>query len=281
MSLSSLMLLATLAGGPPAEPKPDVLRTMSFNIRYGTAEDGPDHWNHRRSRVFRLLEEHPADLIGLQEALSFQIEELRRERPFLRSIGVGRDDGRNAGEFSAILYDERRLEPLRTDTFWFSDSPQVPGSRHWGNRVTRICTWAFFRDRESGRFFYVYNLHLDHESQPSREKSVELLLERVRNRGTDDPVVIMGDFNVGETNPVIATLRGAGFQDTFRILHPEATDVGTFNAFRDQFQPDKIDAIFVDHRWKTLSAEIVRSRYDGRWPSDHAPVTATLRLEEP
>jgi endonuclease/exonuclease/phosphatase family metal-dependent hydrolase len=254
-------------------PEPAPLAVMSFNIRYGTANDGLDHWKVRKERTFEVLRRHPSHILSLQEALDFQIDEILEALPGYASLGVGRDDARRRGEFSPILYDTARLKPLRSDTFWFSDTPHVPGSRHWGNQITRICTWAFFQDMETGSHFFVYNLHLDHQSQPSRERSVDLLLQRISERGTDDPVVVTGDFNVDEDNPAIDKMRAAGFRDTFRVVHPDAKDVGTFNAFQPEFRPEKIDHIFVDRHWSVDTAAILRDRFDGRWPSDHAPVT--------
>jgi endonuclease/exonuclease/phosphatase family metal-dependent hydrolase len=257
------------------QPVQEPLKVMSFNIRYGTANDGPNHWSVRRPRTIAVIQKNLAPLIGLQETLDFQIEELKVAFPGYASLGVGRDDGQAKGEFSAILYDTKRLRPLRSDTFWFSDTPTVPGSRHWGNNVTRICTWAFFHDLKTGRYFYLYNLHLDHESQPSREKAVDLLLKQIKERSTGDPVIVTGDFNVGEANPVIAKMKGAGFSDTFRTLHPDAVDVGTFNAFQE-LGKEKIDYVFADSVWAVKEAEIVKDKIDGRWPSDHTPVVAVL-----
>ena len=158
----------------PAAP----LTVMSFNIRLGIANDGEDHWTKRREQLFALLREQRADVVGLQEAMHFQLEEIVRAVPGYDWVGVGRSDGRQAGEYSAILYRTARLTPRRSDTFWFSDTPTVPGSMSWGNRYERICTWAYFEDRE-GPAFYAYNVHLDHESQPSRERSADLLMRTV------------------------------------------------------------------------------------------------------
>jgi endonuclease/exonuclease/phosphatase family metal-dependent hydrolase len=271
------MLACTMASDrAPGPPHP--LKVMSFNVRYGVAEDGPDHWEFRRTRMEAFLNRHPAHLIGMQETLHFQVEEIRRMLGGWNALGGGREDGDWQGEISAILYDPSRLAAIESETFWFSDTPDVPGSRHWGNEVIRVCTWALFRDLDSGLMLYHFNTHLDHVSQPSRERSAELLVERIRKRRIDAPVVVTGDFNVGETNRVVDILREAGFRDSFRVLHPNTRDVGTFSAFQDRFDPDKIDYLFVDGRAEVLEASIVRERVEGRWPSDHAPVTATLRF---
>lgn len=275
LALAALPL--AVASSPPL-PEPAPLDVMSFNIRYGTANDGENRWEVRKPRTIAAMRAHPAATIGLQEALAGQVEELAAAFPHYESVGVGREDGKAGGEFSAILYDRSRLQALRSDTFWLSDTPGVPGSKHWGNRITRVCTWAHFRDRKSGRYFYHFNAHLDHESQPSREKSASLILRRIAERGTSDPVILTGDFNVGESNPVVAAVTTGGLRDTFRVLHPDAKEVGTFNGFRPAFGEDKIDYVFVGPEIKVVRAAIVRDQVDGHWPSDHAPVVATIEI---
>lgn len=252
---------------------------MSFNIRYGTANDGPNHWDLRRDFVVDVLREQQADVIGVQEALYPQLEYLLEALPEYAMVGVGRDDGSRAGEFACILYRRALLNVGRSGTFWFSETPDVVASTSWGNRITRICTWAECTAAD-GRRFAVYNVHLDHESQPSRERSVALLRATIAERHPRLPVLVTGDFNAGETNPaVLAMSAGGAFRDAFRVRHPEASPVGTFTAFQHgQVNGDKIDYVFASPAWVVLEADIVRTARDGRYPSDHFPVTARLRL---
>jgi endonuclease/exonuclease/phosphatase family metal-dependent hydrolase len=270
----------------------DPIQVMSFNIRFGTAEDGDDHWKFRKPRTLEALQRRLPGLIGLQEALDFQVEEVcqalsaafvpgtpkgpRQDRHY-RFVGVGRDDGRSKGEFSAIVYDAHRFQVKRSDTFWLSETPSVPDSKHWGNGITRICTWAHFYDRAAKRHFYLFNTHLDHQSQASREEGIALILSRIKERGTDDPVLITGDLNVGESNAVIAQIKQGGLFDTFRKLYPDETNVGTFGGFRD-IGKEKIDYVFSDSAWTVEKAELVRDKVDGRWISDHLPVVAWVKL---
>lgn len=262
-------------------------KLMTFNIRYGTAPDGEHHWNLRQELVYSLLKNQAPDILGLQEALNFQIDAIIARFPDYGRLGVGRDDGDTLGEFSAILFKRSRFRPLETRTFWFSDTPEVPGSKNWGNSITRICTWAHFSDDSTGRPFYVYNLHLDHQSQPSREKSVSLLIQHILSQQNDDPDVIMGDFNAGENNPAIRTLgefKKPGlhtplFASAFRLQHPQAQEVGTFHGFSDQAGADMIDHIFVTKDFNVVHSDILRDHPPGRYPSDHFPVTATVSLK--
>ncbi len=289
--LRCLLVLPVLLAGAapalaqaPARPASEPLSVMSFNIRLGTANDGDNHWTLRRQMLFDLLRDQNADIVGLQEAFRFQIEEILAAVPGYGVVGVGRDDGRAGGETSAILFKTARLHLAESGTFWFSDTPDVPGTRTWGNRYNRVSSWARFIDRD-GTAFYHYNLHLDHESQPSRERSVDLLLQRIGARAfPDEPVVVTGDFNVGETNPALLRLVGTGgqpgpFVDSFRLLHPDATEVGTFTAFTfGRTDGDKIDYVLVRPGTKVLAAGIIRTNRDGRYPSDHFPVVARIAL---
>lgn len=269
------------------------LRVMTFNIRYGTAEDGPNHWENRRQMVFDVLRDNRPDVVGLQEARRFQIDEIRKALPQYDEVGVARDNGETGGEYTTILYLAKRFRPDESGTFWLSDTPDVPGSTHWGNSLPRICTWARLIEKKSGRAFYLYNTHLDHKSQPSREKSVVLLSQYISERRYQEPFVLTGDFNAGENNPAILYLKGkvdlgaenenkltnpVVMVDTFRLLYPDAVDVGTFNGFWGKRRGSKIDFIFVQPGTKVLEAEIIRTERNGRYPSDHFPVSTLINL---
>lgn len=273
--------LSGVAEGAQAASEP--LTVMTFNIRYATAPDGENQWTARRDLLFDVIRAHDADLIGLQEALASQIAEITAAVPAYAVVGVGRDDARAAGEFSAILFKRDRFRVADAGTFWFSDTPEVPASKSWGNNITRICTWARFIDRD-GRGFYHFNLHLDHQSQPSRERSAALLRTRIDRRAfPGEPVVVTGDFNVGEDNPALGALVGPNgpFVDTFRVLHPDATDVGTFTGFTyGKVSGGKIDYVLVQPGTDVLAASILHDSRNGRYPSDHLPVFARIRLRE-
>ena len=273
--------LRSQAGTQPRDP----LNVLTFNIRYGTANDGPNHWTNRREFLMEVIRKEDADVIGLQEALDAQIREIVAAIPAYAVVGVGRDDGKTRGEYAAILFRRDRLHVSDSGTFWFSDTPSVVASKSWGNTITRICTWARFVDRD-GRAFWHFNVHLDHISQPSRERSTALLAQRIAERGTpDEPAIVTGDFNVGEDNPAIATLLrprdGAAplMLDTFRVRHPDEKTAGTFSGFvMGAVSGPKIDYILVPPGTEVLAAEIIRTSRDGRYPSDHFPVSARVRL---
>ncbi|MBN1507057.1 MAG: endonuclease/exonuclease/phosphatase family protein [Sedimentisphaerales bacterium] len=272
--------------------KPDLL-VMTFNIRYGTADDKENSWDNRKGLVFDVLRRNDPDVVGLQEALRSQLDDIRAALPRYGEIGVGRDDGKTAGEYSAILYKKERFTVTESGTFWLSDTPQACGSITWGNNCTRVCTWGRFVPKQAGRSFYLFNTHLDHVSQYSRERSAILLTTRIHDRAQKDPFVVTGDFNTGEDNPVVRYLKGeqelhivgAGQSknpipliDTFRVLHAGASEVGTFHTFKGVRTNAKIDYIFAEPGTKVLQAEILYDNKDNRYPSDHFPVKAAIRF---
>ncbi|HAT72206.1 MAG TPA: hypothetical protein DCS63_05260 [Elusimicrobia bacterium] len=269
------------------------VRAMTFNIRLGGIDDGINSWENRREMVFDVFRSHKPDIAGLQEPFRFQLDQIRQSLPHYGEIGVGREDGAARGEYSPILYDLDRFTPDESGTFWFSDTPEVAGSSHWGNAYIRICSWARFIEKRTGGAFYVYNVHLDNESQISREKSVALLVKRIMGRTHQDPFLVMGDFNVTEDNPIIGYLSekkrleaaGDGLRttplpmtDTFRAVGRNKPESGTFHEFKGMRDGDKIDYIFSGPGVKALGSEILYDARDGRFPSDHFPVSALLEL---
>lgn len=255
------------------------LSIMSFNIRYGTARDGADHWRNRHDLVFDVIRDHEPDIVGLQEALRFQIDEILEACPEYVAVGVGRDDGATRGEYCAIMYRPDVVMLASCDTFWLSDTPREPGSTSWGNSITRICTQARFVHRASGEPFYVFNTHFDHQSQPARVRSAQAIVEEIAQRQFPaSPVVITGDFNADENSEEITTIKRV-FADTYRLAHPDATGTGTFNAFKGHKGGPKIDYVFVNpSHCEVVTAAIIHDHDDGRYPSDHFPVSARIRL---
>jgi endonuclease/exonuclease/phosphatase family metal-dependent hydrolase len=252
---------------------------MSFNVRYGTAQDGENAWPHRRELLLAAVIGQDPDILGVQEALRFQLDALEQALPGHALRGVGRDDGRSAGEYSALLVRRARFDIDTSGTFWLSDTPDVPGSASWGNRITRISTWAVLRDRRTGARLAVFNTHLDHESQAARERGAGLIIERIGQYAPGVPVLVLGDLNVGEDNPALGRFLAAGFVDTYRVIDPDSAGDGTFSGFRGDSTGAKIDYILARGEWVVEAADILRRRGGTRDPSDHFPVVATLRLD--
>ena len=249
------------------------LRVMSFNIRYGSARDGENHWDHRQDSVRKTIEAFDPDLLGLQESLSFQSKFIDEALPDHELYGPSRTGPGSDGESCAVLWRRERFEVLERETFWLSPNPEEVASQGWDAALPRICSWVRLRDRHTGEVFIFANTHFDHRGPEARLESARLIAARF----ADERLLLTGDFNAPEASAPIETLRGAGFVDAFRVLHSEATDVGTFTGFRAEPGPGKIDYVFFHGEVEVFAAGIDRSRFDGRWPSDHFPVTATVR----
>ncbi|MCW5942285.1 MAG: endonuclease/exonuclease/phosphatase family protein [Fimbriimonadaceae bacterium] len=277
-----IAMATTLLTAHPAAPME--AQVMSYNIRFATADDGENRWERRRATALAMLGERAPHIVGLQEALRSQLDEIRQALPWYVEVGVGRDDGLTKGEYSALLVDARRFAVASSGTFWLSDTPEKVGSVTWGNRITRVCTWARLIETRVGRGFWVFNVHLDHESQNARERSVRLVLARIRGRGNGEPFLFLGDFNAGEQNPAyreaVAAEDGVGFpmRDPFREVHPSRRDVLTFHGFQGGRDGEKIDHILASSEWEVLDADILRPAKEGAYVSDHYPVWAKLRL---
>ena len=256
---------------------------LTFNIRYDNPRDGKDAWPKRREMVGQWLQGQAPDVVGLQEAKRHQIDDIRKIATQYSEYGVGRDDGKSAGEHCTILYKTVRFTLDKADcgTFWLSDTPGKVASKSWGNGIPRICTWARLVEKKSKRAFYVYNVHWDHRSQPSREGAARLIGERIAKRSRPkEPVILMGDFNADETNPAIRALKAKplGLIDSYRVVNPDEEAVRTFHGFRGgKASGGKIDHVFVlPGTAKVKSAVIARYHREGRYLSDHYPVRAVL-----
>ncbi|MCK5851707.1 endonuclease/exonuclease/phosphatase family protein [bacterium] len=282
------LLLAGSSISYGANKKEEVLKVdvMSFNIRNANGDKSTSNdWDNRKEQLCDIIRRYTPDVIGLQEAFRSQIDDIRKNLPEYGEIGSGRDGGKK-GEYSAILYRLKRFKVEKSDTFWLSDTPEKPSkSQKWGNACIRICTWARLIEKKSGHAFYMFNTHLDHLSQLSREKSVQLIMTHIQKRKYPDPFVLTGDFNMGKGNPAIKYLEGTEnikkrspitLVDTFRVLYPDEKNVGTFNSFKGLTNGKKIDYIFVEPNTRILAASIIRTQKEGRYPSDHYPITATI-----
>ena len=256
---------------------------VAFNIRFDNPKDGENAWPNRKEMVGKWIESESPDVIGLQEALRHQINDIKKVATAYSEYGVGRDDGKSRGEHCTILYLKKRFTLDKKDcgTFWFSDTPEKIASKSWGNEIPRICTWARLIHKKTGKGFYLYNVHYDHQSQSSRIGASNLIIERISNRKqSNEPIILMGDFNAAEKNPAITVFKEEPLKlvDTFRVVKPDEKMVKTFHGFRGgSFMGGKIDHVFIlPNTAKVRSAEIVRFNKDKRYLSDHYPVRAKL-----
>jgi endonuclease/exonuclease/phosphatase family metal-dependent hydrolase len=259
------------------------LRVMTYNLRYLNSTDPSPHtWAERVPTIKKLIQREQPDIIGTQEAVYQQIQDLKDQVPEYNWIGLGREGG-SKGEYSAIFYNENKYTPLEYDHYWLSDTPNVIGSKSWGNQIPRMVTWAKFLDKRSNKQFYVVNTHFDHQSTEAREKSAALILEKTKEFNPDLPVILTGDFNAGPTSLPHQTLTKDGeFSDLWDTAQTRVNeDLGTFNGFNDptgQGPERRIDWILAKGNILAKTIEIVNYQKNGQFPSDHYPVMTDLTM---
>lgn len=261
-----------------------VVDVMTFNIRNGRANDGVNNWRDRRDVLVGVISEYGGDIVGLQEAFDFQADYIDAKLPQYDIYYAGRDDGAKAGESCAILYRREKYTLADSGTFWFSDTPAKP-STHWGNKCLRICSWVRLVSKTGGKGIYVYNLHLDHISQYSRQKSTKLLARRISQRTEKDPIIVMGDFNMTIDNPGMKYLQSGGEDNpcpplvsAWEAMHPKGPALKTGHGFKGGKAGSAIDHILIGEGSAVLKADVDQRKIAGRWPSDHYPVTARIKL---
>jgi endonuclease/exonuclease/phosphatase family metal-dependent hydrolase len=277
----TLALVITTPGhaAQPAASDTNAITVMAFNLRYAS-DQPPNAWSDRRPVVRDCIREAAPDVIGTQEGVYQQVKDIATDLPEYDWIGLGRDGG-SRGEFMAVYYLRDRFEPLEYDHFWLSDTPEVIASTTWGHSNRRMVTWVKFRDLQADREFYFWNTHFDHQIQPAREKSAELVLQRVKELNTTLPVLLVGDFNAtAGRNPAYETLvNDQAFVDTWNTATERRGDlVKTFHGYRGPTPgDDRIDWILARGPVTCEATEIITFHRDNQYPSDHFPVVAWLR----
>jgi endonuclease/exonuclease/phosphatase family metal-dependent hydrolase len=257
------------------------LKVMSFNLRFASDKQ-PHAWPDRRPLVKQLLKLKDPDIIGTQEGLFAQLKHIAEDSPKYGWLGLGREGG-SRGEFMAIYYRKDRFEVLEFDHFWLSDTPNVIASTTWGNQVKRMVTWARFLDRKSGETFYFVNTHFDHQVQASREKSAELIVNKLGAFNQNLPLILLGDFNVpGRSNVVYDTLvNGLGLQDARVVSKSVSGDrINTFHNYKGIIENGvHIDWIlFRASGWTAKKFEVITHGKGTNYPSDHFPITAEFKI---
>jgi endonuclease/exonuclease/phosphatase family metal-dependent hydrolase len=255
------------------------MNIATYNLRLNIASDGANAWPHRKEAVKALIQYHEIDLFGTQEGLADQIDDLAA-MPGFAHVGVGRDDGKRAGEFAAIFYRTARFDVLQHGDYWLSETPEKPG-KGWDARCcNRIATWAKMRDRRTNAVFYAFSVHFDHEGVVARRESAHLMLRKMRELGAGYPLLCLGDFNATPESEPIAIM-SAVLSDARRVsATPPYGPAGTFNDFKlDSALPNRIDYIFVNARVRVMKYAALTDSSGARFPSDHLPVVARVSLD--
>lgn len=284
MSIRSLFMLIGLFAVPAVadDPPADSITVITYNIRYANPADGEDFWTHRRDAVAKLVS--TGDIIGLQEVTHSQLVDLEQRLDRFAHYGVGRDDGKQAGEYSPIFYRRDRFEAIDKGTFWLSDRPTVIGSRGWDAALPRVCSWMVLRDKRSDARVWIANTHFDHRGAEARAQSGRLIVEMASKRGNSDPVVVLGDFNCTNNSAPYSALTTAVddtqlFDARGRSKTAPSGPDSTWNGFREIVPGRIIDHIFVTKNVTVREVGTLNPKTDaGRFASDHLPVRTSLQL---
>ena len=249
------------------------LRFMTYNIRFANEADAPHTWQARKPLVLAQILDFKPDVIRFQEALHLQVTDLENELTDYRRIGVGRDDGATAGEYSPLFINNERFLISEHGFFWLSETPgQV--SVGWDAALPRIATWATLADRFTNNQYLIINTHFDHIGKLARLNSIRQLVEFMKDPKFNGQItVLMGDLNTGPEEEPYQWLREQQlFSDPYFKAKHRKGPVGTFNAFKYEHQGDRMDYILLDPKLKVLSYEVLMESYNGILPSDHWPV---------
>lgn len=255
------------------------MRVASFNIRLKTDNDVGNLWDDRKEAVCNLIKFHEFDIFGIQEGFIEQVRDMQERLIDYAYVGVGRDDGAEKGEYSAIFYNKKRFKILKNGTFWLSDTDTKKPNKGWDAALPRICTWGIFEDMKNGKKFIFMNTHFDHIGVVARRESAKQILAKATEFAKDLPLILTGDFNIDEKNEAYFTLANSGLvQDAHELAPLKYTPNSTFNGWGKNLKVQgRIDHIFVTKIFKVLKYGVLTDTYMGKFPSDHFPIISVLK----
>lgn len=284
ISLYIWLCLSMISIAATGRDKKQTIRVMSFNIRMDTEEDGFNRWSNRKDYACDMIRFHHPDLIGAQEVLHHQLQDMCQRLPEYEAVGVGREDGKEKGEYSAVFFRKDRFRLLQQQTFWLSENPEAVGVKGWDAACERVVTWVKLRDRKSKKTFYFFNTHFDHMGEIARRESCKLLKNKIREIAGDAPVIVSGDFNASPASGVILALTDTADPDylvnsrsvaAFRY-GPEFSfhDYGKLPLERRTI----LDYIFVKQIDRVLQSAILTDTRGELFVSDHYPLLSVIKL---
>ena len=257
------------------------LKVMTYNIRLSLESDKENSWNNRKQETMALMSYYHPDYFGVQEAIPQQMIDIKTNLKDYDFVGVGRDDGKNQGEYSAIFYDKSKLDVLKSGTFWLSETPEKP-SKGWDAAYNRVCTYAFFKIKKTGKQFLAMNLHFDHVGNVARVNSANLILEKIKKLNPKNvPLTLTGDFNLTDDSEPIKIISKSLDNVFYHSKKTHYGPKGTFTGFDINTIPqDRIDYIFVKG-FEVLSNRTINDRRENLlYPSDHFPVLTEISFKK-
>lgn len=282
--ISFLVCVLILHTGMAQNPGKETIRVMSFNIRMDTQEDGVNQWDNRKDFACDMIRFHHPDLIGAQEVLHHQLTDMQHRLPEYESVGVGREDGKEKGEYSAVFFRKDRFKLIDRHTFWLAEDPETVGKKGWDAACERVVTWVELKDRKTNKTFYFFNTHFDHVGVIARRESSALLKAKISEIAANDPVIVTGDFNASPASSVVRALTDpddAGHLTDSRQL--AAFRYGPEYSFHDYGrlapgQAEMIDYIFVRNVHCVLQSAVLTDTKGLLQVSDHYALLAVVEL---
>lgn len=271
------------------------INVATYNLRNANHDDSlaGNGWGQRFPVIGKMVQFYDWDIWGTQEGKSWQLQDLLGVLPDYSYIGVGRDDGKTAGEYSAIFYKKSKFELLKSGNFWLSTITDRP-NKGWDAVLPRICTWGMFKERKTGKTFYFYNLHMDHIGKIARSESAQLILAKIKEAGVKIPVILTGDFNVDQNSDSYKVLENSNIlHDSYNMTTHRLDNAASFNDYGNGLHAnERIDHIFLSDQFSVKKYGILtdgyvaedetrtgKDRFGMRYPSDHFPVMANVDLK--
>lgn len=253
----------------------------TYNIRYDNPKDTGNLWVDRAPVVSALIRFHDFDIFGTQEGLKNQLDDISNALPYYTRYGVGRNDGKDQGEHSAIYFKKDRFNLLNKGDFWLSQTPDKPSLGWDAKCCNRICSWVYLQDKKTRKKFYFFNAHFDHQGIEARKESSKLILEKIKAIVKNEPVIFTGDLNGGHDSEWYQTVATSGIlKDSYKeVTHPYAVNA-SFNSFgNSKGRTEIIDHIFISKHFGVQKWGILTDTYHGKFPSDHFPVLSVMTLK--
>ncbi|MGL4519722.1 MAG: endonuclease/exonuclease/phosphatase family protein [Phocaeicola sp.] len=253
---------------------------LSFNIRYDNPDDSLNGWAYRKSHVARFVNEYAPDVVGTQEVLHNQLLNLKEALPMYTSVGVGRMDGKEAGEYAAILYKHARFDLVKSGTIGLSEQPDSIGLIGWDAACERIVTWAMLRDKKFGNELAVFNTHFDHYGAIAQKESAKLLLQKMEELAAGVPIILTGDFNVTIDSEALQLFDASGLKNAYKYAEKLEGPAWSFHNFGRIAVEERslIDFVFVNNHFHVESCTMVEEQPEGTFLSDHLPIWAKVSL---
>ncbi|MBD1385035.1 endonuclease/exonuclease/phosphatase family protein [Mucilaginibacter rigui] len=250
----------------------------TFNLRFDNPKDTGNLWVNRAPVAAALIRFHQFDIIGTQEGLSNQLEDISKALPEYQRYGVGRDDGKDGGEHSAIFFKKDRFEVLKKGDFWLSEMPDKPGLGWDATCCNRICSWVYLMDKQSKKKFYFFNAHFDHQGKIAREESAKLILKKIKEIAGNEKALFTGDLNGDHNSTWYKRLAASDYLvDTYTLAEKPYIFNASFNSFGKALNKDGIiDHVFTTGKVNVKRWGILTDTYRGKFPSDHFPVLTEI-----